>query len=161
MAPPVPHGGAVGVSVDATRAVAKIGRLRGGLAVRDILEAIGAKELRWTGLNLQKAGKVESGFPWQVMAPMTLRMRPRRPSTHHFSSPYQTLLQQSMTSEVNEGTATVSVGTNARYAIKHHEGDPSTNLPARKLVGTPGPARLRALQVIDAIVAKLKQAASR
>jgi hypothetical protein len=156
MAPPVPHGGAVGVTVDASKALTKTGRLRAALSVKNILAALGAAELRWTGLNLQKAGKEAGGAPWQVMAPMTLRMRPRRPSKYHFSSPYQTLLQQSMVSEVNEGTSTVAIGTSARYAIEHHEGRPQRNLPARKLVGSPGPARDRALRVLDAIVTKIK-----
>jgi hypothetical protein len=156
MAPPVPHAGAVGVSIDASKALTKIGRVRAALTVGSILKAIGAKELRWTGLNLQKAGREAGGVPWQVMAPMTLRMRPLRSSKYHFSSPYQTLLQQSMVSEVNEGTSTVTIGTSARYAIEHHEGRPQRNLPARKLVSAPGPARLRALQVVNAIVAKFK-----
>jgi hypothetical protein len=155
------HGQQIGVQIDASKALAKIGRMKSTLTIRDILETIGAKELRWTGLNLQKAGREPGGSPWQVMAPMTLRLRPLRTDKFHFSSPYQTLLQQSMVVEVNEATATVSVGTNARYAKEHHLGVPSRRLPSRKLVGSAESARKHALAVVKAIVAKLASEAGR
>ena len=108
------HGQQVGITVDAKRAIAKLERLKAGFAVRTILSAIGLAQIYWIGRNLNAAGKVEGGQPWQVMAPITIARRPQRPSSHHFSSPYQTLLQQSMVQEVNEGAASVNVGTNAK-----------------------------------------------
>jgi hypothetical protein len=152
---PTTHGEQVGIKVDASKAVAKLGRLSAGLQVRDILEGIGAKLLYVTGIILQRAGNAPGGAPWQKMAPLTLRRRPLRSSPNHFSSPYQTLLQQSMVSQVTEASSTVSVGTNARYARDHHFGVPSRNLPARKLLPEPGFARGEALKTVQAIVDNL------
>jgi hypothetical protein len=149
---PTTHGEQVGIKVDASKAMAKLGRLSAGLAVRDVLDGIGAKLLYVTGIILQKAGQAPGGLPWQKMAPLTIALRPLRSSPYHFSSPYQTLLQQSMVSVVSEATASVSVGTNARYAKDHHFGMPSKNLPARKLLPEPGFARSEAAKTVQAIV---------
>lgn len=153
----VAHGGQYGVKIDVSKALDRLARMGATLAVRETLEAIGQNELRWTGLNLQKAGRVPDGSPWAKMAPLTLRLRPLRVDAYHFSSPYQALLQQSMTVRVDAGAGSVSIGTNARYAVEHHEGRPERNLPARKLVGSPAGARARAMQLVSAIVAKVRK----
>lgn len=154
---PTEHGSQVGIRVDATLAIAKLGRVRAILAVRDILETIGQSQLRWTGLNLEQAGTVAGGHPWQRMAPLTIARRPLRRSVYHFSSPYQTLLQQSMVAEVDEATASVSIGTNARYAAEHHFGAKRGRwvLPARKLLPDEIQARKSALEVVQAIIRQL------
>lgn len=157
MAGPIPHGQQVGITIDATKAVAKLNRAKAALQVRDVLDTIGQKILRDTGLILQEAGKSPGGEPWKVMAPMTLRLRPLRRSSHHFSSPYQTLLQQSMNPQtgagktVTESTATVEIGTNVRYAKLHHQGD-GKRLPARPLLPKAAYARTQAVRVVQAMV---------
>jgi phage gpG-like protein len=149
------HGQQAGITIDASTALTKLARMGSALTVRDILEGIGAKELRWTGMMLDAAGKVPEGLPWQHMAPLTLRRRPVRQSPFHFSSPYQTLLRQSMTTRVDEASASVSIGTNAPHAIEHHLGVPARNLPARRLLATPAVARKHALEFIRAVVDQL------
>lgn len=149
---PVPHGQQVGVTVEAKVGLSKLARLSAALAVRDLLDAIGARELYWVGLNLQEAGRVEGGEPWQIMAPLTLRLRPQRRSSYHFYSPYQTLLQQSMTAKVDPARGEVKVGTQARYASEHHFGVPSRNLPARRLLPGIPVARDLAVSVVTAAV---------
>lgn len=151
MAGSLPHGQQVGITIDATKAVAKLNRAKAALQVRDVLDVIGQKILRDTGLILQEAGKSPGGEPWKVMAPMTIKRRPLRRSSHHFSSPYQTLLQQSMAAQVTESTATVEVGTNARYAKLHHKGD-GKRLPARPLLPKAAHARTQAVRVVQAMV---------
>jgi phage gpG-like protein len=160
------HNTQVGISIDASQAIAKMGRVQAILQVRDILETIGQSQLRWIGLNIQEAGNVAGGQPWQRMAPVTIKRRPLRRSPSHFSSPYQTLLQQSVNAEVlkeaevNEAAASVSVGTNAQYALYHHFGARRGRwvLPARPLLPSVTHARKLALDVVNAIVTQLTAA---
>lgn len=153
------HTQQVGITVDATRAITKLERLKAGFAVRTILDAIGQAHLFWIGHNLAAAGSVPDGKPWQVMAQITIMRRPKRGSSRHFSSPYQQILQQSMVREVNEGGSSVNVGTNARYALFHHEGAKKngTNwvLPARRLLPEAPVARKIAADTVQAIVDQL------
>jgi phage gpG-like protein len=145
------HQDQAGIVVDATKALKKVDLLKAGLTPKDILDTVGQRILRDTGKLLEGAGSAPGGRPWQVMAPMTLRMRPLRKSTHHFSSPYQTLLQQSMNAAVSGSQ--VEVGTNARYAKDHHFG--AGRIPARPLLPTTSYAGEAARQTVQAIVNQL------
>lgn len=178
---PTIHNDQAGIVVDASKALKKVGMLArffgavrsffGGQGLppgpdtKDVLDAIGQRILRDTGLILQRAGNAPGGRPWQVMAPMTLRMRPQRASTHHFSSPYQTLLQQSMNvatgagKTVDAARATVEVGTNVRYAKDHHFG--AGRIPARPLLPTKVHAGEAARQTVEAIVNQLATSVNR
>ena len=151
---PTVHGQQVGIEVDASQALAKLNRAKLALAVRGMLDTIGQKVLRDTGLLLQKAGSSPGGEAWKPMAPITIKRRPVRASSRHFSSPYQTLLQQSMVAQVTESAAVVEVGTNARYAKLHHKGD-GKRLPARPLLPGAAYVRTSAAAVVQAIVTKL------
>lgn len=151
------HSDQAGIVVDASKALAKVKLLGTGLEPKDILSTIGTRILGATARILDKAGSSPGGRPWQEMAPMTLRMRPLRRSTHHFSSPYQQLLQQSMTSTV-QGETQVEVGTNARYARDHHFG--AGRIPARPLLPTTEYAGQQARSVVTAIINQLANAAN-
>jgi hypothetical protein len=145
----------VGVEVNVSRGLAKLGRVKDLLTPREILEGIGQRQLYWVGINLQSAGSQGEGR-WQHMAAITLERRPLRPSPHHFSSPYQTLLQQSPVMEVR-GEEAVAVGTNARYAVYHHFGarDGGWVLPARPLLPSPGKARDTAQEFLRELVRQI------
>lgn len=151
------RGQPVGIQIDVSKAVGKLRAVQVLLDVETVLRGIGMKQLYWIGKNLQEAGTVPGGQPWQVMAPITLKRRPLRKSKHHFSSPYQTLLQQSfVVDDVNPTKASVSVGTNARYARDHQEGVRSRNLPARKLLPEPNVAQQLAAEFLNAVIAKVR-----
>lgn len=142
----MPPGEQVTIEVDATRLRAKVKRVLDRLDVRDVLNTIGLRQLYWMGQSLQSAG---TDKPWQTMAASTIRRRPQRASPRHFSSRYQALLQQSPVYDVAVAAASVEVGTNARYARFHHEGN--RRLPARQIIPDERRARQLAIAVIDAI----------
>ncbi len=156
------HGTQTGIKVDAKRAIAKVQKVASLLEVGALLEGIGMRHLYWIGQNLDSAGSTAGGVPWQQMAPRTITQRPLRQSGRHFSSPYQTLLRQSMSVEVREAQAQVEVGTNARYAVYHHFGAKKGGwvLPSRKLVPEPPTAKLLAQDFMNAVVRQLKSAGS-
>lgn len=156
MPPPV-HGQSVGIRVDASKAIAKVGKLQAGLAVSHILRGIAAVHLEWIGDNLERAGNRQDGLPWQQMAPITIARRPRRTSSSHFSSTYQALLQQSQVESITGYSVTVGLGSNAKYAVFHHEGARRGNwvLPARKMLPQPQVAAKLAADVVQAIVDQL------
>lgn len=144
------HGQQTGIKVDASRGMAKLADVLAIVSGRTVLETIGQRLLNWTVLNIQKAG---TEAPWQRMAAITLARRPLRPSDRHFSSPYQTLLQQSPVSKVISDNA-VQVGTEAKYAVFHHFG--GGRLPSRPLVPSKERARMLALDVLNAIAAQVR-----
>lgn len=144
------HGQQAGIKVDATKALQKLRAVNALLTPQDILDTIGQRILRDTGLLLDAAGRTAGNKPWQQMKPLTIKRRPVRQSNRHFSSPYQTLLRQSMVAQTNAGAGEVEVGTNARYAKFHHAG--GRHLPARPLLPQPAAARAGALLVVQAIV---------
>jgi phage gpG-like protein len=146
----------VGITIDASGALKKIKLLQSGLEPKDILDTIGARLLRDTGKVLETAGSAPGGVPWVPMKPATIKRRPVRKSNRHFSSPYQTLLQQSMASAVSGNQ--VEVGTNAKYAAFHHMG--GGHLPSRKLLPGVAYAKTAATQVVQAIVDALARSAA-
>lgn len=162
---PAPHGQGAGLVLDASKLLRKLKEVGLELDGHALLTAIGQRHLNWSGLNVQKAGNhhdpvTGAGKLWQRMAKVTLEGRRKRgdsaPSDHHFVSRYQTLLQQSLTSQV-EGSSRVSVGTAARYARFHHEGSQrgAWRLPARPLVPARQAARDMAKAVMDAMHERL------
>jgi hypothetical protein len=150
-----PTGG--GVHVDITKLRAKIKAVLAVFSAREILTTIGEREKTAMGLVLQSAGSDGGEGRWKEMAPITLQRRPLRPSSHHFSSPYQTLLQQSPVAEV-QGETSVAVFTGAKYAVYHHFGSEDGHLPARPLLPSEETAHQAALEVIDAMLQKVSQA---
>lgn len=154
------HGQQVWIEIDVSRALEKLDRVLSVCRIADILAAIGQEQIYWIGRNLDEAGSVDGGAPWKRMAPVTIERRPLRQSGSHFSSPYQTLLRQSMVAEVREAAAQVSVGTNARYATFHHHGASRGNwrLPARPLLPNAGIAKDLAMRVLDGIARQVAAA---
>ncbi len=141
-------------TVDSARATLKLRAVVGELDARATLGTIGQRILGWTGLNIQGAGTDE---PWQIMAEVTRLRRPQRPSPRHFSSRYQSLLQQSPVS-VLLGETAVRVAVTAKYAEYHHHGAQRGRwrLPARKLIPKAERARDLAIEVLRAIGAAVR-----
>lgn len=159
----------VGMRINARRFEGKIRRVEGLLDEEAVLRLIGLRLLNWIGKNLRTAGADGVGL-WHRMAPSTIRQRPQRQSPHHFSSRYQTLLQQSFVSVVNPASKTVRVGTQAKYAAFHHFGVPSRGfpnrpahvgpnwrLPARPMLPSGPEARAMAVSVLAALKSRLRR----
>lgn len=152
-------GAPLGMMIEAKLNLRKLEEVRGEIALPEILDTIGQRLLGWTTTNIARAGRAE--FPWQKMADITIRQRPLRPSRHHFSSPYQTLLQQSFVAKVMHGE--VGVGTEAKYAAFHHFGARRGRwvLPARKMLPSVRMARSLATDVMNAIVRNIHHIGNR
>ena len=144
-----------GVTVDVSKALAKLRLVGSRLEPRDLLAAIGQRHLNWINENLRGAGIEKK---WATMKPATIAARPQRPSSSHFSSRYQSQLQQNFV--VNAGTTSVEVGTNLQYARFHHEGT-KRGLPSRAMLPSERIGQELAEGVINAVVARIRQEASR
>lgn len=158
--PPEPRTGApLGMMIDAKLNMAKLQAVEAEIGERKTLDTIAQRLLGWTTTNIARAGRDE--FPWQKMALVTIAARPLRPSRHHFSSPYQTLLQQSFTAKIMGGE--VGVGTEAKYAAFHHFGARRGRwvLPARKMLPSVRMARTLANEVMRAMVQTVRAIGNR
>ena len=144
---------ATGVTVDVSKALAKLRLVGSHLAPRDLLSAIGQRHLNWINQNLRGAGIEKK---WATMKPATIAARPQRQSSSHFSSRYQSQLQQTFV--VNVGTTSVEVGTNLQYARFHHEG--TRHIPSRALLPSERIGQELAEGVINAVVARIRQEGS-
>lgn len=108
------------VYVDAGVLAGTINHLRNiaaGITDRELLQAIGNRQLRWMVQNLKDAGTER---PHQVMSPNTLIKSSGRASSRHFSSRFRAFLQQSYTVQVHHDY--VDVGTRDQRAAWHHYG---------------------------------------
>lgn len=143
-------GAPLGIMLDAKLNARKLQQVEAEISETKVLDTIAQRLLGWTTTNIARAGRAE--FPWQKMAAITIANRPLRVSRHHFSSPYQTLLQQSFVARVTGGE--VGVGTEAKYAAYHHFGARRGRwvLPARKMLPSVKMARSLATDVMNAIV---------
>jgi hypothetical protein len=170
------------IKVDVTGALEELAHAQVLLAPDRLLAAIGQRHLYWIQENLRAAG---SESRWPPMSPNTVAARPQRQSGSHFSSRYQSQLQQSFTSHVSGHQ--VEVGTDLQYARIHHEGTrPFTiapkrakklrfvtaggvvfsrlvhhpGIPARQLVPSARLGKELAIKVMDAVVAQLRAEAA-
>lgn len=154
------HGSEVGLTINVDPPKRMLAAILRELTVREMLETIGDRQLEWVGRNLESAGRA-GGKPWQRMADSTIKARPQRPSSSHFSSRYQSLLQQSFVRVVHEAEDAVSVGTNAMYAAYHHFGAQrgAWRLPAREMLPGADDALHLAMEVVQTIAQNINRAA--
>lgn len=118
----------VGIEIDVTAALKKIGLVGFRLALPGLLKAVGLRHINWSSENINRGGFLTR---WARMSPNTIFVRPVRSSSHHFSSNFAARLKQSLTSRV--GAVQVSVGTQQKFARFHHFGtDPKTFGPKNK-----------------------------
>lgn len=106
------------ITVDSKDARQKLQRLVNLINVRELLQAIGNRHVRWMVDNLRGAG-IEQKH--KTMAPSTILARPKRTSDNHFSSRWQGRLAQSFVARVI-GRDAVSAGTEDEFAAFHHFG---------------------------------------
>ena len=111
---------AVGISirVDTKESQRKLRRLINLIDVRQLLQAIGNRHVKWMDDNLKRAG-IET--PHKEMAESTLAAGKVRSSPRHFSSRWRSRLSQSMVVKLI-GTQAVVAGTEDEFAGIHQEG---------------------------------------
>jgi len=110
-------GAAVSIHLDVETLRARLAAVGRVLNVRQMMEAIGFRWLRWVDQNMRDAGTDQQ---WPPMSPNTIFVRPTRMSDSHFSSRYLSRLRQSFVANVTDNT--VEVGTEQEYADYHHFG---------------------------------------
>lgn len=117
------------IKIDSKEAQRKLKHLVNLLDVRELLQAIGNRHIRWMNDNLRQAGLDKKH---KTMAKSTIAARPKRTSSRHFSSHYQSVLSQSMVVKII-GAKAVLAGTEAEFAELHQEGtQPYTISPKSK-----------------------------
>lgn len=115
----------IDIHVETDEARKKIQRLRNMLDVRELLQAIGNRHTKWMNDNLRAAG-LEGRH--KTMAASTLKVRPRRTSSNHFSSHFRSVLSQAFVVRTIGNTKVVAgiqgEGSNTigRQAEWQHEG---------------------------------------
>ena len=116
------------VKVDVRNVVSKLRQFMGLINERELLQAIGNRQVKWMVTNLKEAG---SDKKFKTMAANTLIKGRHRTSARHFESTWRSRLQQSFTSKVFGKY--VEVGTADRFAAFQHFGTkPYTIKPKSK-----------------------------